>query len=102
LVTRVINPFKPNQPASGRLFANRRRELAWIRQFLLPSLSAHGAGAENLAILGPWGIGKSSLAFRIRSLALASDVPALPVYISCTRGYGTLLAFAEALVAAVA
>lgn len=98
----MINPFNPNHPASDRFFANRRRELAWIQQFLLPSLSAEGAGPENLAILGPWGIGKSSLAHRIRSLAPGADVPVVPVYFACTRGYGTLVAFAEALVTAVA
>lgn len=96
------NPFNPNQPAAARFFANRAMEQRWLRTHTLPSLSPGSAGPQNTAILGPWGVGKTSLAYRFRILSETAPFPVVSVFFSCTTGYGDLLGFADALVAAVA
>ncbi|HUW64685.1 MAG TPA: ATP-binding protein [Spirochaetia bacterium] len=97
----MINPFNPHYPAEARFFANRKREQDWLRNAFLPSLHPEGAGPWNTAILGPWGIGKSSLVRRLREMAPESPVPTGAVFVSCTTGFGSLLGFARALVANV-
>ncbi len=96
------NPFNPNQPAAARFFANRGTEQRWLRMHTLPSLSPGGAGPQNTAILGPWGVGKTSLAYRFQSITQTAAFPVVSAFFSCTTGYGDLLGFADALLTAIA
>lgn len=96
------NPFNPNQPAGERFFANRVVEVQWLRTQLLASLSAGGAGPQNVAVVGPWGVGKTSLAHRFQAISRGAPFPVVTTFLSCTTGYGDLLGFADALVSAVA
>jgi len=97
----VLNPFNPHYPAEARFFANRRREQEWLKNGFLPSLDPAGAGPWNTAVLGPWGIGKSSLVRRLREMVQESAVPTGAVFVSCTTGFGSFLGFARSLVANV-
>ncbi len=72
---RFLNPFNPYYPAEERFFANRRREIRWFQESLLPSLDPEGAGPVNVAIVGPWGIGKSSLVRYLTRLASEAGPP---------------------------
>ena len=94
----MVNPFNPYYPAEAAFFANRRREQEWFRRGLLPSLRPESAGPWNAAILGPWGIGKSSLVRRLRELARETEVPPGVVVVGCTTGYGSLLGFTRSLI----
>ncbi len=91
------NPFYPYQPAEGRLFANRKLEQLWFQQDLIPSLEPDSLGTYNAAILGPWGIGKSSLVRQLRYL-VAHAMPVSMAIVSCTTGFGSLMGFSMAIV----
>lgn len=94
----LMNPFNPYYPAEAKFFSNRKREQEWFKNGLLPSLHPDGPGPWNAAILGPWGIGKSSLVRRLKEMAEESDIPTSAVFISCTTGYGSMTGFAKALI----
>ncbi len=93
------NPFNPYQPAEGPLFANRKREQEWFARDFIPSLAPDSLGTYNAAILGPWGIGKSSLVRQLRfmTVAMAADQPAM-AFLSCTAGFGSLMGVCAAIV----
>ncbi|PSR33273.1 MAG: hypothetical protein C7B46_10570 [Sulfobacillus benefaciens] len=96
------NPFNPYQPAEGKLFANRKHEQAWFRRDLIPSLAPDSLGTYNAAILGPWGIGKSSLVHQLRYLTQATSEHSIGMaFMSCTTGFGSMMGFCTALVDAV-
>lgn len=97
-----MNPFNPYQPAEGDLFADRKREQQWFLRGFLPSLHPDSTGVYNAAVLGPWGIGKSSLVRQLRYLAKAQDQVKIGMaYLSCTTGYGDLFGLFRALVSSV-
>jgi hypothetical protein len=96
------NPFNPYQPAEGRLFANRKQEQAWFQRDLIPSLASDSLGTYNAAILGPWGIGKSSLVRQLRYLTMQMiPMPLAMAVVSCTVGFGSMMGFCVAIVNAV-
>lgn len=97
----MINPFNPYYPAETSFFANRRRETEWLKEGFLASLHPKGPGPWNVAILGPWGIGKSSLVRRLQDLVKETEVSAGAVFLSCTTGYGSMVGFAKSLISAV-
>lgn len=94
----MFYPFNPNQPADADSFANRREHLERIDQRIVPSFQRHSSGVRNLAIVGPPGIGKTSLANQLIVRCAAADPPVLVVYISASLGYGSFFAFCHALV----
>lgn len=98
---RTINPFNPYYPAEDRFFANRRREVEWFRETLLPGLHPAGPGPVNVAVLGPWGIGKSSLVRKLHRIATQAEPPVGAVFLSCTAGVGSMSGFARSLIGAV-
>ncbi|MCY0899857.1 MAG: AAA family ATPase [Firmicutes bacterium] len=96
------NPFNPYQPVEGRLFANRKQEQTWFQRDLIPSLAPDSLGTYNAAILGPWGIGKSSLVRRLRYLVMQMmPTPVAMAFTSCTVGFGSMMGFCDAIVNAV-
>lgn len=66
------------------MFANRSREQALFREGLEQGLSPSGPGPWNVALLGPWGIGKTSLLRRFVRLVREFDPPVLPVALTVT------------------
>lgn len=95
-VSSVTFPFNPYQPAEGPLFANRKREQEWFARDFIPSLAPVSLGTYNAAILGPWGIGKSSLVRQLR-LPWWPDQPVM-AFLSCTAGFGSLMGVCTAIV----
>lgn len=81
-----VNPFNPYFPAAPPLFANRRRELGFYREGLAQGLHPRGPGPWNVALLGPWGIGKTSLLRQFALLTNDATPPALSVVVTITSG----------------
>jgi GTPase SAR1 family protein len=94
------NPFNPYFPAPDHLFANRSREQEFFRRGLYSGLSPRGGGPWNVALLGPWGIGKTSLLRRFARIAEKEKVEGKPVAIvniSVTGAYASFEEFSRAL-----
>lgn len=94
------NPFNPYFPAPDHLFANRSREQDFFRRGLQSGLSPRGGGPWNIALLGPWGIGKTSLLRRFSRIAVEETVdgrPVLAVSLSVTGAYASFDEFARVL-----
>lgn len=83
---RWATPINAYCPAPSSLFANRRRELAFYREGLAQGLDARGPGSWKLALLGSWGIGKTSLLRKFASLTDDADPPALSVIVTVKSG----------------
>lgn len=91
------NPFNPLFPAQRGLFANRRDEQHRFRRSLDASTAPESPGPWNVALLGPWGIGKTSLLRRFTQLAETHE-PALGVVtLSVTSAVGSIDGFCETL-----
>jgi len=81
------NPFNPYFPAQDALFSNRRREQNMFRRGLAASIAPNSAGPWNIAILGQWGIGKTSLLRRFTTMARTGDAPVGIVNLSATSAF---------------
>ena len=91
------NPFNPLFPAQHGLFANRRAEQQRFIRSLGATTAPESPGPWNVALLGPWGIGKTSLLRRFTQLA-QSHQPALGVVtLSVTSAVGGIEGFCESL-----
>lgn len=96
-----VNPFNPYFPAPDHLFANRSKEQEFFKKGLFSGLAAHGGGPWNIALLGPWGIGKTSLLRRFVRIAENEKVegkPVLTVNLSATSAYASFDEFARAFI----
>ena len=96
-----VNPFNPYFPAAHPLFANRRRELSFYRDGLAQGPDARGLGPWNVALLGSWGIGKTSLLLQFALLTDEIDPPALSVVVTVTSGMRGLDGLAGDLLARI-
>jgi len=95
----AVNPFNPYFPATAATFANRSREQEFFRQGLAQGLHPRGPGPWNVALLGPWGIGKTSLLRRFAEITAEFNPPALAVSLTVTSAVADLRAVtAELLV----
>ncbi len=63
----MFNPFNPKYPMDPEFFANRKEEIKRFERDLKRTLDSKLP--ENIAILGDWGVGKSSLAYKLAHLA---------------------------------
>ncbi|MCL6478569.1 MAG: ATP-binding protein [Peptococcaceae bacterium] len=100
-----INPFNPYFPAQDHLFANRTREQEFFRRGLVSGLAALGGGPWNIALLGPWGIGKTSLMRRFLRISKNEYIdrrPVLSLIFSATSTYASFDEFARAFIRRVA
>lgn len=64
----LVNPFSPKYPVDPRYFANRDVILTDFVRFLKISASRSPPRPENIAILGNWGIGKTSILRKFQEL----------------------------------
>lgn len=100
-----INPFNPYFPAQDHLFANRTREQEFFRRGLVSGLAVLGGGPWNIALLGPWGIGKTSLMRRFLRIARDESIDkrsVLALMFSATSTYASFDEFSRAFVRRVA
>ncbi len=65
-----LNPFSPQHPAQSEYFAGRKAEIGSFRQAALNSAKLRIPSPENYAILGTWGLGKTSLLYEYKTIAL--------------------------------
>jgi ABC-type dipeptide/oligopeptide/nickel transport system ATPase subunit len=65
------NPFNTRYPIDPEFFADRNKERDEFKRDLKRTLDSRLP--ENIAILGDWGVGKSSLAYKLADMAAHSD-----------------------------
>lgn len=66
-----MNPFSPRHPASPQYFVNRKVILQRFESQLLTSAKTRPPKPDNVAILGEWGIGKTSVLQKLEELCLS-------------------------------
>ena len=71
----MLNPFNPKYPVRPEFFANRQNEIERFRRDFKRTIDSKLP--ENIAILGDWGVGKSSLAYKFMDIGAKSNVKAL-------------------------
>lgn len=69
-----MNPFSPKHPASPQYFVNRKAILEHFKNQLLTSAKTRPPKPDNIAILGEWGIGKSSTLQKLEDLCLSQKL----------------------------
>ena len=86
---------EPNFPVRPEEFVGRRRQIETFCQALQQGLEA--GRTASFAILGDWGIGKSSLLLKFAALSSQPSFAMLPVFISASGDVGDYLRLAENL-----
>ena len=86
---------EPNFPVRPEEFVGRRRQIETFCQALQQGLDA--GRTASFAILGDWGIGKSSLLLKFAALSSQPSFAMLPVFISASGDVGDYLRLAENL-----
>ena len=86
---------EPNFPVKPDEFVGRKAQIAVFRQALQQGLST--GRTSSFAILGEWGIGKSSLLLKFATLCCEPTIAMLPVFISASKDIHDYLRFAESL-----
>ena len=86
---------EPNFPVRPEEFIGRRRQIEIFCQALQQGLQA--GRTASFAILGDWGIGKSSLLLKFAALSSQPSFAMLPVFISASGDVRDYLRLAENL-----
>jgi AAA ATPase domain len=86
---------EPNFPVRPSEFVGRKSEIDEFREALRHGLAA--GRTSSFAILGEWGIGKSSLLGKFADLSSEPAFAMLPVFLSASSGIHDYLRFAEIL-----
>lgn len=82
----VLNPFVPQHPAQPQFFAGRKSEIENFRKAAFNSAKLNPPAPINYAILGTWGMGKTSLLYEFQQIALKE----LQDTINCTSFFFAL------------
>jgi ABC-type lipoprotein export system ATPase subunit len=69
----MITPYVTGFPADPKSFAGRERELEEIKKAIDYIVHSEPATPQNVAIVGDWGIGKTSLLNKSKTIALDDD-----------------------------
>lgn len=69
------NPFSPTYPVDPQYFANRINVLSTFRRAIERSIKTKCPTPDNIAILGDWGVGKSSVLKKFEAIALEEFSP---------------------------
>ena len=65
-----VNPFSPQYPASPEYFADRKEAIAYFTKTVTSSAKLRPPAPTNFIILGEWGVGKTSLLYKFKEIAL--------------------------------
>jgi len=65
-----VNPFSPQYPASPEYFADRKEAIAYFTKTATSSAKLRPPAPTNFIILGEWGVGKTSLLYKFKEIAL--------------------------------
>ena len=66
----IINPYDPKQPIDPTYFVNREEILESFNRSIKRSAKSVPKKPDNIAVLGGWGIGKTSVLKKFESLAV--------------------------------
>lgn len=69
----MINPYVTEFPADPKYFAGRGKELGEIKKAIDYTVHSEPVTPRNVAIVGDWGIGKTSLLNKSKTIALDKD-----------------------------
>jgi hypothetical protein len=90
----LLNPFSPQYPATPKYFADRKEPLEYFTRTVLSSAKISPPSPSNFIILGDWGMGKTSLLYKMREVVLKDlkdEIDALcfhfPLDPSCCRDW---------------
>ena len=86
---------EPNYPARPQQFIGRRDQIEAFEEALRYSTVARRMA--SFAVLGDWGIGKSSLLLKFASILARSEQKILPVSLSVGTDFGNYRNLAESL-----
>jgi hypothetical protein len=64
------NPFSPQYPADPKYFADRNEHLDYFTKVIANSAKIRPPAPSNFMILGDWGMGKTSLLYKMREVVL--------------------------------
>ena len=94
----VKNPFSPRHPVDPEYFVNRKDIIEGFERYLSSSAKTRPPKPDNMAILGGWGIGKTSILRKFEHIALDSSAEDIRAFISfieltpeCTRNLSVFL-----------
>lgn len=86
---------EPNFPAKPEDFVGRQQQVQTFRQALQQGLTT--GRTASFAILGDWGVGKSSLMLKFADVCAEPSFNLLPVFVSVSNDIHDYLRFAESL-----
>jgi hypothetical protein len=86
---------EPNFPANPDEFVGRQPQIESFRRLVQQGLTVRRT--ISTAVLGDWGIGKSSLLLKLATICSESNYRMLPVFLSISKELGNYLNFAENL-----
>ena len=69
----MINPYVTEFPADPKYFAGRGKELVEIKKAIDYTVHSEPVTPQNAAIIGDWGVGKTSLLNKSKTIAMAKD-----------------------------
>ena len=84
---------KPNVPVRPGDFVGRKVQLEALRSILQQGIET--GTTSSVAVLGDWGIGKSSLLLKFSAACSESGYRMLPVFLSVSSDLGDYLRFAQ-------
>lgn len=64
------NPFSPQYPADPKYFADRNEHLDYFTKAIVNSAKIRPPAPSNFMILGDWGMGKTSLLYKMKEVVL--------------------------------
>jgi len=68
--TVLLNPFSPQYPADPKYFADRKEQLNYFTRTTVNSARIRPPAPSNFMVLGDWGMGKTSLLYKMREVVL--------------------------------
>ena len=66
----LLNPFSPQYPADPKYFADRKEQLNYFTRTIVSSARIRPPAPSNFMVLGDWGMGKTSLLYKMREVML--------------------------------
>src|SRR5215472_5708147 len=86
---------EPNFPVKPDDFVGRTQQIDGFRRALQLGLST--GRTSSFAILGDWGVGKSSLLLKFATVCTEPEFTMLPVFISASKDINDYLRLAESM-----
>ena len=89
-----VNPFKPNYPTDPEYFVGREKEIERFR-YNIEQGSLYKL--DSMAVLGQWGIGKTSMLIKYKDIIQKDFTQVIPITLSITTDLKDFTKFAQTL-----